>query len=142
MRAYVYGSWLGGLSPAIYRADLLRAVIYPDSDDTAALDDGSDATYDRVEYRYNRLGQQTHATDQNGTVHEYAFDGLGRQTADRVTTVGPGIDGSVRRIERSYEVRGMVASITSYDASSGGNAVNQIQREYDDFGLLEKEYQE
>ena len=36
----------------------------------------------------------------------------------------------------------MVASITSYDASSGGNAVNQIQREYDDFGLLEKEYQE
>ena len=32
----------------------------------------------------------------------------------------------------------MVASITSYDATTGGNAVNQVLREYNDFGLLEK----
>jgi len=139
---YVYGSSVGGVTPEIYRSDLLRAVIYPDSDDTTALGDGTDGVYDRVEYRYNRQGQVTQMKDPGGTVHEYAFDGLGRQTADKATTLGTNIDGSVRRIERSYEVRGMVASITSYDATTGGNAVNQVLREYNDFGLLEKEYQE
>jgi len=32
----------------------------------------------------------------------------------------------------------MVASVTSYDATTGGNAVNQVLPEYNDFGLLEK----
>jgi len=36
-------------------ADLLRAEIYPESDDTTdPLGDGVDGVYDRVEYRYNR----------------------------------------------------------------------------------------
>ena len=105
--------------------------------------DGTDGIYDRVEYQYNRLGHAIWTKDQNETVHEYAFDGLGRQTADRVTLPqGSEIDDSVLRIEHGYEVRGMVASITSFDATTGGNAVNQVLREYDDWGLLDKEYQE
>jgi len=31
---YVYGTDLGGLTPEVYRNDLLRTEIYPDSDDT------------------------------------------------------------------------------------------------------------
>ena len=38
----------------IARADLLRAEIYPDSDDGAdPLGDGADGVYDRVEYQYD-----------------------------------------------------------------------------------------
>ncbi len=118
-------------------------MIYPDSDDVASpLGNGTDTVFDRVEYEYNRLGQQTEFKDQNGTVHEYSYDSRGRKTADAVTTLATGLDNSVLRIERDYEVRGMVASITSYDAASSGNVVNEVEREYDDFGLLSKEYQE
>ena len=80
--------------------------------------------------------------DQNGTVHAYVYDGLGRQTADKITTVGTGVDDSVRRIARMYEVRGMTEHITSYDAASDGNVVNDVLREYDTLGRMTKEYQE
>jgi len=69
-----------------------------------------------------------------------------------VTAVGPGVDDAVRRIATTYEVRGMVATITSYasadaaqgssSSSSGSDAVNQIVFEYDDFRKLVREYQE
>ena len=38
--------------------------------------------YDRVEYKYNNLGQQIQVKDQNQTVHDYLFDKLGRMTED------------------------------------------------------------
>ncbi len=141
---YVYGTAAGGLSPAVYRNDLMRAEIYPDSDDTTALGNGTDGVYDRVEYAYNRLGERIAVKDQNGTVHQYAFDALGRQTQDRVTTVGTGVDDNVLRIQRTYEVRGMVASITSYDDPDPGegNVLNQVVFEHDDLGRLVKDFQE
>jgi YD repeat-containing protein len=65
---YVYGTTLN--DSAVARADLLRAEIYPDSDDTTdPLGDGPDGVYDRVQYTYNRQGQRLTKTDQNGTVH-------------------------------------------------------------------------
>ena len=97
----------------------------PDSDDTSplppgegqgeggqgsgVLGNGTDAAYDRVEYQYNREGQQTQVKDQNQTVHDDVFDALGRQTADKVTLAEGNphdIDDRVLRIERSYEARG------------------------------------
>jgi len=36
----------------------------------------------------------------------------------------------------------MVAKVTSYEAATGGNVVNDVEREYDDFALLYREYQE
>src|SRR3954467_1966029 len=57
---------------------LLRAKVYPESDDPGPGDDGGDDTYDRVEYRYNRLGEMVEMKDQNETVHRYDYDGLGR----------------------------------------------------------------
>ncbi len=80
--------------------------------------------------------------DQNGTVHEYVHDAVGRQVSDKVTTVGTGVDDAVRRIVRTYEVRGMVEHLTSCDATSGGNVINDVLRQYDTLGRPTSEYQE
>jgi len=145
---YIYGTSLSDSD--IARSDLLRAVIYPDSDDTGAtgvppvLSDGADSTYDRVEHKYNRQGEVTETKDQNETVHVYDYDKLGRQIHDRVTTLGTNIDGAVRRISTTYEVHGQIEKITSHDNATvgSGNVVNEVLREYIDSGLLDKEYQE
>ena len=49
-------------------------------------------------------------TDQGGTIHVYDYDKLGRQTQDRVIDLDTGVDGAVRRISTTYEVRGMKKS--------------------------------
>ncbi len=129
---YEYGVTTGGGS-AINSNDLLARVIYPDSADSS----------DNVEYQYNRQGQVIRMRDQNGTVHEYDYDQLGRQTQDRVTTLASGVDGAVRRIGTSYEKRGLVEKITSYDDAvvGSGNVVNEVQNAYNDFSQLTAQYQ-
>jgi hypothetical protein len=66
------------------------------------------------------------ATDRNGTTHSYSYDVLGRQAADAVTTLGSGVDGSVRRLATAYDGQGNASLLTSYDAASGGSVVNQV----------------
>ena len=61
--------------------------------------------------------------------------------SDAVTTLGSGVDGSVRRIETAYDSQGNAYLLTSYDAASGGNIVNQLQRNYNGLGQLTTEYQ-
>jgi RHS repeat-associated protein len=141
---YVYGTDVGGITPAVYRNDLVRAEIYPDSDDTTGLGDGNDGTYDRVEFQYNRQGQRIEMKDQLTSVHAYELDKLGRLTHDRVTTLATGVDGAVRRISTSYDIRGLREKVTSYDNATvgSGNVVNEVAWEYNDLGALEKEYQE
>ena len=136
---YVYGTTLS--DSAIARNDLLRAEIYPDSDDVAdPLGNGVDGVYDRVEYKYNRQGQRTEKKDQNGTVHAFVFDNLGRLLHDRVTTLGTDIDGAVRRTSTTYEVRGMREKVTSYDNATvgSGSVVNEVLYEYNDLGMLDQ----
>jgi len=99
---YVYGATLS--DSQIASSLLKRSEIYPDSVD------GSD----RISFEYNRQRETTNITGQAGTVHEFDFDKLGRQTHDRVTTLGSGVDGSVRRISSTYEVRATQESVTSY----------------------------
>jgi len=55
-------------------------------------------TSDKITYTYNRQGQPTTKTDQNGSVHSYSYDKLGRQTADSVTTLGDDVDNAILRI--------------------------------------------
>jgi len=141
---YVYGTDTGGITPKVYRNDLLRAEIYPDSDDTTSLGNGTDGTYDRIEYKYNIAGQRTERKDQLGTVHTYESDKAGRVTDDRVTTLASGVDGAVRRVTTTYDIRGLREKITSYDNATvgSGNAVNEVVYEYNDLGQPVKEYQE
>ncbi|HEY5311273.1 MAG TPA: hypothetical protein VIK18_02095, partial [Pirellulales bacterium] len=128
---YVYGTTLD--DSEIARSDLLQAVIYPDSVS------GSD----QVTYSYNRQGQVIQTIDQNGTTHAYLFDLLGRPTDDCVKFLGTGIDGSVCRISTTYEIRGLVAGVASYDnATPGqGNVVNDVEYQYNQFQQLIVEYQ-
>ena len=142
---YVYGTDQGGIAPAVYRNDLLRAKIYPDSDDAGfPLGNGSDGVYQRYEYTYNRQGNRIETKDPNGTVHDYDYDNLGRPLHDRVTTVGTGIGSAVLRISRSYEIRGLPEKITSYDNATvgSGNVVNEVVFNYDNIGKVTTDYQE
>jgi RHS repeat-associated protein len=101
---------------------------YPDSIGSA----------DRVALEYNRQGQVVKMTDQAGTSHEYAYDKLGRLLQDTVTAFGSGVDDAVISIERSYEVRGMLRTVTS-NGSSG--ALNEVRFDYNDYSQLAKDYQ-
>ena len=123
---YVYGTTLG--DSEIATSHLLRAIEYPDKADSS----------DRVEYKYNRQSERSELKDQNGSIHAYDYDTLGRPVQDRVTTLGGGVDGAVRRIGLSYEVRGLVENVTSHDnATVGqGNVVNDVEFAYNDFGQL------
>jgi len=102
---------------------------------------GTDGIYDRVEFKYNRQAERKEKKDQNGSVHTFEFDGLGRVIHDRVTTLGTDVDGAVRRTSTTYEVRGMAAKITNYDNATvgSGSVVNEVVLEYNDLGMLEKE---
>jgi RHS repeat-associated protein len=132
---YTYGVTLSG--SAIASNDLLASVQYPDAVDSADL----------VSYHYNRQGDRIQMTDQNGTVHQYDYDLLGRLTQDRVTTLGTlgsaSIDGTVRRIGRTYEVRGKLQKLTSYNNATvgSGSVVSDVQLNYNNFLQLSNDYQ-
>ncbi|MBC8874772.1 MAG: RHS repeat-associated core domain-containing protein [Planctomycetes bacterium] len=139
---YVYGTTLS--NSGIASSLLKRGEIYPDSDDVAdPLGNGPDGIYDRIEFKYNRQGEVTEIKDQNETVHAFDYDKLGRQTHDRVTALGTGVDGAVRRLSTSYEVRGMREKITSWNGETvgSGSVVNEVQFAYNDFGQITADYQ-
>jgi RHS repeat-associated protein len=129
---YKYGTTLNNSDLA--SNDLLRLIIYPD--DTTE-------SPDRVVLAYNRQGQPKSQQDQMGSVHMLDYDLLGRLANDRVTTLGTGVDGTVLRISQTYEVRGMMESITSYDnvTVGSGSVVSDLLFEYNNFGQLDAEYQ-
>jgi RHS repeat-associated protein len=129
---YAYGS--NTTSSGVARNDLLASVAYPDSVS------GSDV----VGYTYNTLGQTVTVTDQRGTGRTFLYDDLGRLTDDCVTTVGSDTDDAVLRISTAYEVRGMPATVTSYDnaAPGSGTALNQCAMTYNSFAQLTKEQQD
>jgi hypothetical protein len=68
----------------------------------------------------------------------------GSHTHDRITTLASPTDGAVRRISTTYEVRGMVDKVTSYDnhVVGSGSVVNEVQHAYNSFGQLTTQYQE
>jgi RHS repeat-associated protein len=67
---------------------------------------------------------------------------LGRVVWDSVTTLGSGVDGSVRLIVTSYDAQGNADRITSYDGTGGGNIVHELYRTFNGLGQLIAEYQQ
>jgi RHS repeat-associated protein len=122
---YVYGSTT--TESQIARGDLLRAEIYPDSDDTTALGNGADQVYDRVEYTYDRLGRRNTMKDQREVVHTYAYAYASDKLTltDTVTgTAGDYLDLTTLKIESVRDYLGRLESVTSRGA---GNALlNQV----------------
>ena len=115
--SYTYGATLADSD--IATSNLKQYETYPDSVG------GSD----RVAFTYNRQRQVTSLTDQNGTIHTFDFDKLGRATQHRITTQGSGVDGAVRRLATRYEVRGMRSKLSSYVCRLRDNSVYEIAEE-------------
>ena len=133
---YVYGVTTADGS-TINSNDLLATLANPDPTTGNASTSPSNQTSDT----YDALGETTTETDPTGTTHTYSYDVLGRQTSDAVTTLGSGVDSSVRRITTAYDSAGNPSFFTSYDAPSGGNVVNQVERVYNGLDQLTGEYQ-
>jgi YD repeat-containing protein len=137
---WIYGTTL--TDSAVASNNLLRTKIYPESDDRPApAADGPDGVYARLEYTYNRQGQPLSFKDADLTQHDYVYDKLSRLTADKATELGDGLSSAVRRIGRTYDVRGFLDKVTSYSTVSGSVVVNEVQLVYDPFGNLVEDRQ-
>jgi RHS repeat-associated protein len=128
-----------GVSPAtgslITSNDILAETRYPDPST------GGPSTTDRDVYTVNALGDRLTYTDRAGTTHTYTYDVVGRRISDTVITLGTGVNGAVRRIETAYDALGNATSVTSFNAATGGSAVNQVVRAFTSFGQLTSEWQ-
>jgi RHS repeat-associated protein len=137
--AYQKTLWLYGATTAtgndVTSNDLLVAVRHPDKAT------GSPSASEQETYTVNALGQTKTYSDRNGTTHSYSYDVLGRGVADALTTLGSGVDGSVRRLETAYDTAGRPYLFTSFDAAAGGNVVNQVEDLFNGLGQLTSEYQ-
>ncbi|NOY00629.1 MAG: RHS repeat-associated core domain-containing protein [Verrucomicrobia bacterium] len=141
---WVYGTII--TESEIASSGLLRAKIYPESDDQSSpLDEGYDGTYERIEYEYNRQGDATQMKDSNESVHAFEYDEIGRQTQDRITSFGNGVDTTIKRLKTAHDTKRLILTkVTSYDdATVGmGAVINEVEFVYDDFGQLSEDRQE
>jgi RHS repeat-associated protein len=131
---YVYGV-SAATGSTIASNDIMAETRYPDPVT------GLPSATDRDIYTANALGERTSFTDRAGTTHTYAYDVTGRQTADAITTLGTGVEPTIRRIESAYDALGRITGVTSFDSPAAGTAVNQVTRAYNGFGQLTSEWQ-
>ncbi|HLA85743.1 MAG TPA: RHS repeat-associated core domain-containing protein, partial [Thermoguttaceae bacterium] len=130
------------------------AVVYPDSAD-ALTQNGTTKVWtitsgsDHVSTLYDRLGRTETTTDQRGIVHTYTYDTAGRLAVDAVTAPGGwgNVDHSVEAVVTTYDDVGRVEYVTSYSSSNPAewdfeHTVNQVKYEYNEFGEVNREYQE
>lgn len=131
---YIFGATVAR-GDGIDSNDVMIAVRYPDKTT------GYASTSEEEVFTTNAVGETTSKEDRDGNVHTFTYDVLSRLTSDAVTTLGSGVDGAIRRVGTTFNTQGLVDTITSYDAASAGNVVNQVQRTYNGFGQMLIEYQ-
>jgi RHS repeat-associated protein len=132
---WIYGTTTGG-GHGVNSNDLISATSWPDPSTGASSSGQQDS------YILNAFGETVSATDRNGNTHSYLYDDLGRQYSDSVTTLGSGIDGTIRRMEVRYDIYGQVIVWNAYDAATSGNIVNSVLRHITGLGQVAREYQE
>lgn len=134
--AYDYGVVKGTRPDSeIASNNLLRRVRYADPDDGTAS--GVSATDFHETFAYNAQGEIVYRKDQNGTIHEYDFDELGRKIADKVTLPqGSTVNGAIMRVETTHDALGRSTKITSFDAATGGDIKNEVQITFNGFGQV------
>ena len=134
-------AWVYGVAPSagsvVSSNDLLAEIQYPDPSTGAA----STTSANDVNFTYDALGGRLTMTDRNGTTHTYAFNTLGRQTGDSVTTLGSGVSNAVLRHGFTYNTLGLPALSTSYSDTAGTTVVNQVEDVYNGLGQMTGEYQ-
>lgn len=131
---WVYGVTQGG-GHGLGSNDIVGATKWPDPSS------GSASSGQQETVLVNALGQPLVTTDRNGSTHTLTYDILGRVVSDAVTTLGSGVDGSVRRIETAYDTQGNAYLFTAYDAATSGSIVTQTQRQFNGLGQLTREWQ-
>ena len=134
-----------GSGSAINSNDLLAAVLYPDPTNGKAggVDPGqSPVMSDVVLNACDLQGETTQMTDRDGNVHGYTYDVLGRLKLDSVTTLGAGVDGTIRALGYNYTALGLPYQQTSYSNAAGTSVVNQVEDAYNGYGQLTQQYQE
>ncbi len=94
-----------------------------------------------TKFTYNRQRETTWRTDANGTTHCYTYDKLARLRNDALITLGTNIDGRVHQIGYEYTDEGQLKSITSFSGSPKATMVNQVERGFNQFGLITWEFQ-
>jgi RHS repeat-associated protein len=104
---------------------------------------------DQESFAYNAQGERTWmkgpaAAGNTATEHVYVIDDRGRLIHDRVTVLGTGLDGAVRRISRTYTPLDQPEKVTSWDNATvgSGSVVNEVQIEYGKFGVTAKIHQD
>lgn len=116
-----------------YDATLPTSIIYPDSSDT-----NSNGT-DQVKITYYLDKNIRTISDQNGTLRTFSYDHQRRLAADTVTTLGTGVDGTVRKITRTYNSIGLLERLSSRDNSD--NVLNEVMYTYNANQDLHRIYQ-
>jgi YD repeat-containing protein len=143
---YVYGvvkgqvvEALAPLSSAVSSNDLLAYVKYPTKAGTT-----HPASVDITEqnwFVYNALGEVTAKSDQNGAIHSYYFDSLGRVNVETISNDALSPMGSIKRVETMYSGLGLPQLITSFSDVVGTQVLNQVARVYNSHGQLFQESQ-
>jgi RHS repeat-associated protein len=113
-----------------YNASLRTNAIYPDSLETTPALQSASPGFNQVRRKYALDGRLIQLTDQNGTVHDYTYNNRRQLEIDAATSLGTNIDGFVRSIKRTFNNRGQVETISSYDAA-GTTVRNQIEYAFD-----------
>ncbi|MDR0610649.1 MAG: hypothetical protein LBG58_11100, partial [Planctomycetaceae bacterium] len=106
-----------------YNASLQTSAIYPDSTDTTST--GTD----QVKTTYYLDSNSKTQTDQNGSVRTFLYDSYRRPIVDSVTTLGSNVDGTVRKISRTYTTQGALEKVSSIDLTNA--VLNEVKYEYD-----------
>jgi RHS repeat-associated protein len=132
--AYIYGVTSPSYSN-LFSNDLLLKIEHPDLTTGAA---SASASNDQV-YAYDALGEVNAYLDQNGSVHLYSFDVLGRTTSDYLSALGSGVDSNVVLHEFNFDTAGRPYQQTTENNSSV--VQSQDEDHYNGYGQLTIEYQ-
>ena len=120
--AYVYGPSPSG-SYTLHDNDLLAKTEYPDP--TTGLP--STAGSNDQTWTYNGLGDVVETYhDENGSVHAYVYDVLGRLAKDELPLHGSGVDATVGSEGYTYDTNGQLSTASTYSNTEwiGVNAAN------------------
>lgn len=119
-----------------YDASFITNVIFPDSSETTpvAQTAATSPAFNQVRRTYNLDGTLATLADQRGVVHQFTFNARRQWELDKATNIPSGVYGgsgepdAVRSIKRSYDERGRLKNVYSYDdANASGNVLNRLE---------------
>ncbi|RNC81191.1 MAG: hypothetical protein ED559_05160 [Phycisphaera sp.] len=110
---------------------VLSRIRFPLESTGVAVASGHSSVEDySVEFAYNRLGELISSQDQNGSVHSYDRDAMGRVLENSVTQ-GVDVDDLVDALSYEYDDFGRLFKASSLDTASGTTVLNEIAIKYD-----------